>query len=589
MNPEGPTVELPQALSVRLNDFFRMLDEARSGDQQRSRAAGSWLDKNELRLFSNHRLTIGVKTKERWVVLFVAALLQVAVADTNLSPCERASIMGFLRDQLGIDVGESIIAALRIQKDLRSAGINLLKDVLDSLPAGQRAFHKGKLFTLLSEIAGHTDDPLQCEPAMGTPEASELKEILAFFESPPRTRDNPGPTLPQRTPEPTQSEKDGIRHRPAVGPTITPRAALPRTGNPLHLLETCQHLLNDEARAGQGFLDSVVAVPDLAVRRAALGSRKGQAGKVICDAGVCYVPAPTLEGRILFFVADLHGDLDSLHQTLSVTQFHSKDAVMLCFLGDYGDRGPDTMGVLLEVLDLKVHHPERIILLRGNHEHLRPLNAAGKEVTPGSVPERWGQGSADSGYVEGLNDPRIFPLDPGDRWRPHWLLRDLFEGLPVVVLFDDGLVAVHGGVIPRFPSEEPCKGSLDPAVQERLTIAGLFDLRKPQVRQFMTWSRSEYKDEVCFVWLGAQPPNQCFDFGDLASFFKRTGAQRMVRGHDHPGAGFRNEPLGTMLTLCTTRSMNNSLWQCHPHIARYQAGALPTPIELLPSLEPVAR
>ena len=71
-------------------------------------------------------------------------------------------------------------------------------------------------------------------------------------------------------------------------------------------------------------------------------------------------------------VGDIHGDLKSLTTILKQSQFLSKanknNKVYLIFLGDYGDRGEQTVDVYWVILKLKLTFPENVVILRGNHE-----------------------------------------------------------------------------------------------------------------------------------------------------------------------------------------------------------------------------
>lgn len=70
------------------------------------------------------------------------------------------------------------------------------------------------------------------------------------------------------------------------------------------------------------------------------------------------------QGKVVF-VGDTHGDLDASQQ---VIRRYSKKPYRVVFLGDYVDRGKDSVENIQYLLRLKVEHPEEIFLLSGNHE-----------------------------------------------------------------------------------------------------------------------------------------------------------------------------------------------------------------------------
>ncbi|MBE0477946.1 serine/threonine protein phosphatase [Candidatus Aerophobetes bacterium] len=76
------------------------------------------------------------------------------------------------------------------------------------------------------------------------------------------------------------------------------------------------------------------------------------------------------EGKAVV-VGDVHGDFDSLTYILRESEFLKRveqKKVYLIFLGDYGDRGEETIEVYFALLRLKISFPENVVLLRGNHE-----------------------------------------------------------------------------------------------------------------------------------------------------------------------------------------------------------------------------
>ncbi len=71
------------------------------------------------------------------------------------------------------------------------------------------------------------------------------------------------------------------------------------------------------------------------------------------------------KGKILV-VGDLHGDLTTLYKI--ITKFFQENFDYLLFLGDYVDRGAKQVEVVSYLFFYKAKFPNRIILIRGNHE-----------------------------------------------------------------------------------------------------------------------------------------------------------------------------------------------------------------------------
>ena len=69
----------------------------------------------------------------------------------------------------------------------------------------------------------------------------------------------------------------------------------------------------------------------------------------------------------IYCMSDIHGCLEPFLKALETVDMESEDS-MLVLLGDYCDRGPDSLGVFRTVMGLQERYGERVIALRGNHE-----------------------------------------------------------------------------------------------------------------------------------------------------------------------------------------------------------------------------
>jgi len=73
----------------------------------------------------------------------------------------------------------------------------------------------------------------------------------------------------------------------------------------------------------------------------------------------------------LVVIGDLHGDLRSLLKILAEINFETflaNEHNKIIFLGDYIDRGNESIEVLYTICFLKTKYPNSVILMRGNHE-----------------------------------------------------------------------------------------------------------------------------------------------------------------------------------------------------------------------------
>ncbi|MDR2944125.1 MAG: serine/threonine protein phosphatase [Methanosarcinales archaeon] len=68
----------------------------------------------------------------------------------------------------------------------------------------------------------------------------------------------------------------------------------------------------------------------------------------------------------MLIATDIHGDYRALEFILKFAEKKGIEAYI--FLGDYIDKGPDSVAVLNELLEMKLRNPKKIFLLRGNHE-----------------------------------------------------------------------------------------------------------------------------------------------------------------------------------------------------------------------------
>ena len=120
---------------------------------------------------------------------------------------------------------------------------------------------------------------------------------------------------------------------------------------------------------------------------------------------------------------DIHGQFHDLMELFRVGGEMPQTSYL--FLGDFVDRGYFSVETFLILLTLKVRYPDRITLIRGNHEC--------RQIT----------------QVYGFYDECLRKYGNANVWR---YCTDLFDYLALSAIIDNKVFCVHGGLSPAIES-----------------------------------------------------------------------------------------------------------------------------------------
>lgn len=222
------------------------------------------------------------------------------------------------------------------------------------------------------------------------------------------------------------------------------------------------------------------------------------------------------ELKNLVVISDLHGDSKSLFRILSginYEHFLSDPMNKIVFLGDYVDRGNDSVGVMYSVCHLKGTYPDSVVLMRGNHEAPAEFPFPSHDL-PYEIEKRFG-GRGKEVYQK---------------------LLSMFRLLTLATVIRQDMLLVHGGPPTEIAS-----------ITESIATAQENHL-KSRVLEELLWNDPRQ--------INAEPAweNSRRGFGrHFGSSVSRKvllacGVKAIVRGHE-PCQGFRLDHGDTVMTL----------------------------------------
>ncbi|KAI6204867.1 SER-THR-PHOSPHATASE domain-containing protein [Aphelenchoides besseyi] len=220
---------------------------------------------------------------------------------------------------------------------------------------------------------------------------------------------------------------------------------------------------------------------------------------------------------------DLHGQYSDLHRWLNLNGWPNRTRSI--FLGDFVDRGTHGVEVVALITLLKLQFPDRVFVIRGNHEE-ETLNRAYlfyEEVC----------------YRFNEEDPT------GKRGHQMYMnFKNLFMHLPLAVLIGGRILAMHGGISPKLSSLQ--------AIREIKRPIDDFDVGSLECD--LVWSDPDTKGKTPGFRpnLDREPQNgigQLFSSDTVKSVCERLGVDLIIRGHQAPLYGYAFFAEGQMMTL----------------------------------------
>ncbi|KAH0794686.1 Pph3p [Histomonas meleagridis] len=202
---------------------------------------------------------------------------------------------------------------------------------------------------------------------------------------------------------------------------------------------------------------------------------------------------------------DTHGQLEDALKLFEVSG--KVGDVRYLFLGDYVDRGLYSIELLCLLIAYKIKYPDRIYLLRGNHET--------QEV------------NSEYGFFDEINTKygteEIYNK-----------CNDMFETLPLAAIVDNRLFCVHGGLSPDLNT-----------IQQ---IEDYQRVQQPELTSFvgnMLWSDP---DEVEDYERSERRSGYLFGEAHVEKFLKTNNLQKIVRSHEMVD-GYEEKFNGKLVTI----------------------------------------
>jgi len=233
---------------------------------------------------------------------------------------------------------------------------------------------------------------------------------------------------------------------------------------------------------------------------------------------------------------DIHGQLLDLLEFFNAFSWPDKRrgdifSMNYIFLGDFVDRGAYSCDVISLLFSLKILYPNKIFLVRGNHEdRLMNIN-----------------------YGFQADCVRKFVHDGEDVWER---INDVFEFLPITALVEGAILCIHGGIGDSINSLDDLRG-----IPKPIQVVGEINsstTRQDRMILDALWSDPTDNDSVLGVHVSPRGKNTCrFGPDRVQDFNRRNGLKLIIRAHECVQHGYEYFAGGQLLTVFSATNYCN--------------------------------
>lgn len=256
---------------------------------------------------------------------------------------------------------------------------------------------------------------------------------------------------------------------------------------------------NADAELQKSIMDKLMSIKDQP-RHVSAGLTQTEVIYLCTNVRQIYLEQPVLLylHPPLTICGDVHGQYHDLLRLLEMGDYPPQTTYL--FLGDYVDRGKQSIETICLLFLLKIQYPEKVFMLRGNHEcsYINRIYGFYEECTQFFSTNIW----------------KTFG--------------EVFNCLPISAIIDNKIFCIHGGISPHLTSLDDIKNIQRPVEvpESGLLCDLLWSDPNPDID---TWEENDRGTSVCF---GLDPVSEFLDkFGfDLLC----RAHQAVMNGYEFP-------------------------------------------------------